>query len=254
MNGCAEMNAPVGAIDHVEEAVLGRLHQHLAHAAVERQVGQHDRLRARVVPVVGRRRSGSARRTRPSPAGSRRSSRDTGCRRRRGCAVRATTASRCRCRCRAGRVRGRRPCRPTACRHRRTSTTRRSTSWRRVSIASFSNAEARIAGHGPEAPHLLAGLRVVGRHEAANAELRSAAAGDHPALDDARRARDAVVVGLARDLRRSRSCVRSARRARRGGCRACRRTPCRRDRRRRDSRVRSRGSGRGACAARARRS
>src|SRR5690606_7141154 len=43
------------AIDDVEEPVLRRLQQHLAGPAVDDEIGQDDRLRAGVVPVVRRR-------------------------------------------------------------------------------------------------------------------------------------------------------------------------------------------------------
>jgi hypothetical protein len=44
------------AIEHVEETVLRRLHQHLARFAFDRQVGKDDVLRRGVVPVLLRRR------------------------------------------------------------------------------------------------------------------------------------------------------------------------------------------------------
>ena len=44
-----------GAIEHVEEAVLRRLHQHLARRAIPVEVGEHDLLHRGVVPVVARR-------------------------------------------------------------------------------------------------------------------------------------------------------------------------------------------------------
>ena len=45
----------VGAIDDVEEAVLRRLHRHLARPPVDREVGEHDGLRGGVVPGLARR-------------------------------------------------------------------------------------------------------------------------------------------------------------------------------------------------------
>ncbi len=42
------------AIQHIEEAVLRRLHQHLAHGAVDLEVGEHDLLRGREIPAVAR--------------------------------------------------------------------------------------------------------------------------------------------------------------------------------------------------------
>ena len=44
-----------GAIQHIEIAIFGCLHQHLARLAVDGQVGQHDGLRGGVVPGVARR-------------------------------------------------------------------------------------------------------------------------------------------------------------------------------------------------------
>ena len=43
-------------VEHVEEAVLRRLHDHLAHASADRQVGQHHRLDGRVIPGIARHR------------------------------------------------------------------------------------------------------------------------------------------------------------------------------------------------------
>ena len=45
-----------GAIQHVEEPVLRRLHDHLARATADREVGQHHRLHRGVVPGVARHR------------------------------------------------------------------------------------------------------------------------------------------------------------------------------------------------------
>ena len=45
-----------GAIEHVEEAVLRRLHQHLALTAIDVEVGKNDVLRRREVPAFARRR------------------------------------------------------------------------------------------------------------------------------------------------------------------------------------------------------
>ena len=42
---------PVGAVDHVEKAVLRRLHRHLAQLAVDLDVGENDRLGAGEIPV-----------------------------------------------------------------------------------------------------------------------------------------------------------------------------------------------------------
>jgi hypothetical protein len=44
-NAAAEIGRR-SAVDHVEEAVLRRLQQHLARLAVDREVGEHDVLRA----------------------------------------------------------------------------------------------------------------------------------------------------------------------------------------------------------------
>src|SRR5262249_45984541 len=53
-----------------------------------------------------------------------------------------------------------------------------------------------IAGHGVEAPDLLARVRVVGRHVSAYPELGAAVADDHLAVDDPRRAGDGVRARL----------------------------------------------------------
>ena len=45
---------PVAAIDHVEEAVLRRVQQHLARRAVDREIGQHDVHARVVVPALAR--------------------------------------------------------------------------------------------------------------------------------------------------------------------------------------------------------
>ena len=221
------------AIDHVEEAVLRRLHQHLAHRAVDAQIGQHDRLRARVVPVVG----GRLLEVPDVFTGGRANREDRA-------QIQVVSA--------AGTAQFARPGRAVAgadVEEIEGGVVGHAVPWRAATAVFPPGAvpgrgglahrvvferQARIAGDGPEPPHFLAGLGVVRRDESADAELRSARAGDHPSLDDARRARDAVVIRLARHLPRPERAAAVARRARRGGCRACRRTPCRCRRRRRD--------------------
>src|SRR5690606_18617836 len=41
-------------IEHIEETVLGRLHQHLALASVDAEIGQHQLLRGIIIPDVPR--------------------------------------------------------------------------------------------------------------------------------------------------------------------------------------------------------
>ena len=184
------------AVEHVEEAVLRRLHQHLARLAVDRQVREHDVLRGGVVPVVAGRglvvpdvvagvgvQRDDRRQVQVVAAA-------------RAADVARSTASRCRCRRRAGRAPGRRrsrprPCRPAADFH-------HSPFQVFAAFVEFGRARSRpcgIAGHRVEAPGELAGLGVVGGDVAAHAVLAAAVADQHLALHDARRAGDAVGLG-----------------------------------------------------------
>jgi hypothetical protein len=45
----------VGTIDHVEEAVLRRVHQHFTRLAIDREIGEHDMLAGSEIPAFGRR-------------------------------------------------------------------------------------------------------------------------------------------------------------------------------------------------------
>lgn len=51
----AEISLPVGPVEHVEEAILGRLHQHLGGLSIDRDVGQDHVLGGGVVPHIARR-------------------------------------------------------------------------------------------------------------------------------------------------------------------------------------------------------
>ena len=185
----------VGAIDHVEEAVLRRLHQHLARLAVDRQIREHDVLRRGEVPGLARRRL-----VVPDVLAGVRLERDDRAQEQVVAAAGAAVLLVPR-RAVAGadveqvelRVVGHRvPDRAAAAELpplavpglRGLLENRRFERLRR------------IAGHGVEAPQHLAGLRVVGGDVAAHAELGAAVADDHLALDDARRAGDRVCLRL----------------------------------------------------------
>ncbi len=189
-----------GTVEDVEEAVLGGLHQHLAETSVNPEVGQHDGLRARVVPVVGWRRlvvpdvlagvgaNGEDRAEVQVVAAARTAQFARPRRAIAGADVQQIEF---------GVVRHPVPRRAAPA----VLPPRAVPRLRGALECGVLEPQARITWHGPESPRLLARLRVVGRHETADAELRAAAARDDLALDDPRGARDAVVVGLAGDLR-----------------------------------------------------
>ena len=90
-----------GAIEDEEEAVLRRLHQHLARLAVDRRGRPGSSAGSKCSPSCRRAFPGSARRICRYRRSARRSRRDRDCRRRPGCAGCGSTASRCRCRYRS---------------------------------------------------------------------------------------------------------------------------------------------------------
>ncbi len=122
-------------VEHVEEAVLRRLQQHLARAAADLEVGQDHVLGGGVVPGFARASSGSTRPCGPSRASRRGSRRGRGCRRRPGFASPGRTPSCFPRRRRAGRARGRRPWNPRRFRRDPAPTGRPRARWRRPSRA-----------------------------------------------------------------------------------------------------------------------
>ena len=179
------------AVEHVEEAVLRRLHQHLALRASDLEIGEHDRLHRGVVPVLARR--GLVVPGEAAGVGTDREDRRQ---------VQVVAA--------AGAARDAAPGRAVAgadveqvelrvVGHR---VPRRSAAADLPPLAGpglrgglhlgVLERQRRIAGHGEEAPELRAGLRVVRGDVAAHAELRAAVADHHLALHHARRRRDRV--------------------------------------------------------------
>jgi hypothetical protein len=185
----------VGAIDHVEEAVLRRLHQHLARLAIDAQIREHDVLSRGEVPRLARRRL-----VVPHVLAGVGLERDDGAQEQIVAAAGAAVLLVPR-RAIAGadvqqielRIVGHRI--PDRCRRRRASTTRRARSWRPARGSALRTA-ATDRRHGIEPPQHLARLRVVGGDVAAHAELGAAITDDDFALDDARRAGDRVRLRL----------------------------------------------------------
>ena len=190
-------------VDHVEEAVLRRLQQHLARPAANGQIGEDHRLRGVVVPVVARRGL-----VVPDVAAGVGVERDD----RREIQVVAAAGTAVIARPRGavagtdvdeigGRVVGQ-------------AVPRRAAAAVLPPLAlpaleghlhrSILEALGRIARHDEPAPRLLARGRVVGREEAADPVLAAAVADHDLALHDARRAGDAVVAAHGRSLHRPR--------------------------------------------------
>jgi len=183
------------AVEHVEEAVLRRLHQDLAHVVADLDVGEDDRLRRGVVPgFAGRRlempdvlaRVGPQRHDRrQEPVVAAAGAADALIP---GTAVADADVEEIQ----LGIVGNRIPHGAAA-----------------AALPPFAGPGGRglledrilerlrrVSRHSVEAPGELAGLGVVGGDVATHAELRAAVADDHPALDDARRARDRVALTL----------------------------------------------------------
>ncbi|MEA3220967.1 MAG: hypothetical protein OZX49_02082 [Immundisolibacter sp.] len=185
---------PGSAIQHVEKAVLGRLHDHLAPLPADFDVGQDHVLRGGVVPGL----AGGGLVVPHMPAGVRIERHDGRQEQVVALALAAFPAVPRRAVADADvqqvelRVVGHRiP-------HRAAATALVPPLAGRVPGLGGHfhirrlEALGRVAGHGPEAPHHLAGGGVVGGHVAAHAVLGAAVADDDLVLDDARRAGDGV--------------------------------------------------------------
>ena len=179
-----------GAIEHVEESVLRRLHDHLALPAGPVQVRQHHRLHRRVVPGIGRRRlvmphqlavvgiDGEDRAQVQVVAAA--GAAQVAVPRR---AVAGADVKQIQLRVVDDRI----PHRAAAADLEPLGAVpRRQRFLERLVLLRL----RRIAGHRIETPRELPGFSVVGRHVSAHAVLRTAVADDHLALGDARRARD----------------------------------------------------------------
>ena len=197
------------AVDHIEEAVLGRLHQHLARLPVDLHVGQHDVLRGGVIPRLARRGL-----VVPDIFAGRRPDRDD------AGEVEVIALARP---VLAGAAIGAVPRAPVAdpdieqakirvIGHRiphRAAAADRVIGAQHVHVPGFGGL-LEIGGcvfalpslwHRVELPQLLAAIGIIGGDKAAHAEFGPAIADDHLAIDHARRAGDGVALGLVdRDL------------------------------------------------------
>ena len=179
------------AVEHVEEAVLRRLHEDLAHLAADRQLGEHDRLCGRVVPGVAGRRL-----VVPDVLAGVGAERDD---RRQEQVVAAAGAPQVAV---PGRAVADADVEQVEFRVVDDRVPDRAAAASRPPLAGpglgghphrlVLEAVRRVAGHGVEAPGALAGLRVVGVDVAAHAVLGAAVADDHLALRDSRRSGDRV--------------------------------------------------------------
>ncbi len=116
----------------------------------------------------------------------------------------APRASRCRCPCAAEIEHPRRRrSSPTPCRRRRAVHHSPCQVFAAISMAWRFEPASGIARHGEEAPHPLAGIRVVRRDVAACAVVGAAVADDDAAIDHARRAGDRIGPALRRWSARS---------------------------------------------------
>ena len=194
--GLGRDQLPGRPVQDIEEAVLRRLHQHLALAALDLQVGQDDRLGRGVVPGVARR--GLIPPDHVAVVGPEGDDRRE---------VEVVAAARA-----AGLARPGRAVADAEVEQVQLRVVDDGVPDRAAAAADLPPAAVpgrggaghggvleglgRVAGHGVEAPALLAGLGVIGGDVAADAELGAAVADDHHPLGDPRRAGDGV--GLLR--------------------------------------------------------
>ncbi len=184
-----------GAIEDVEEAVLGRLHQHLTRLAVDLQIGEHDLLHGRIVPTL----SGGFLEmpdvfARVGTHGNDRSDEQvvaTAGATHRAVPRRAVVRSEVQ-QVELGVVSHRVPDGSAPAHLPGSRIPRRTRFALQHLVGRRAIGLARLARHRVEAPDLLAGLGLIGADEAARLVLRPGAADDDFALHDTRRARDRV--------------------------------------------------------------